>query len=189
MKHDPQRDLALYLDTLYGKAEGYVHTGFGIRPYRNSEGCYKHGRWSERQNRWPVERGTILGNLLDSSEHSDVYICPYLLSGRDRHKGTAVVRLMVHADIDGDLDPAEVERLGGIAISSGSEGHGHVYLALAEAADPHQHEALCAALGAHLGYADAKISDNDLLRPPGTLNHKGRVDGGSPTPVEWAVRP
>ncbi len=34
----------------------------------------------------------------------------------------------------------------------------------------------------------AKISDNDLLRPPGTFNYKPTVAGGEPAPVE-AVEP
>jgi hypothetical protein len=46
-----------------------------------------------------------------------------------------------------------------------------------------QHEVLCRGLAAHLG-GDHKYSDNDVLRPPGTLNYKGRVDGGEPYPVE-----
>src|SRR5262249_10185582 len=43
--------------------------------------------------------------------------------------------------------------------------------------------------GAYLGHADAKIMPNDVLRPPGTLNHKGRARGGQSAPVEWLIHP
>jgi hypothetical protein len=52
----------------------------------------------------------------------------------------------------------------------------------------HWHRALCEGLRDYLG-GDNKIRDNDLLRPPGTLNHKPAAKGGEPAPVEWLVRP
>ncbi|MGB0972436.1 MAG: hypothetical protein ACPGVG_15980 [Mycobacterium sp.] len=44
------------------------------------------------------------------------------------------------------------------------------------------------ALRDHLG-GDSKISDNDLQRPPGTLNHKPTMAGGEPTSVRWLIEP
>jgi hypothetical protein len=35
----------------------------------------------------------------------------------------------------------------------------------------------------------AKHSDNDLLRPPGTFNHKSAAAGDEPTPVVWLIKP
>jgi len=64
-----------------------------------------------------------------------------------------------------------------------------VYVDLAGPVALYEHEALCRALGAFLGHADAKIRPNDVLRPPRTLNHKGRARGGDSTPVEWLIRP
>ena len=57
-----------------------------------------------------------------------------------------------------------------------------MYVLLAWPVTPDQHEALCRGLAATLG-GDAKYSDNDLLRPPGTWNYKSAVDGGDPSPV------
>jgi hypothetical protein len=54
------------------------------------------------------------------------------------------------------------------------------------------HRQLCRALGDHFGAKDSKIADNDLLRPPGTLNHKPTVmdsGGRPPALVRWLVRP
>ena len=185
---NPRDDLALYLDTMWGRGEGYAHTAVGLKPHWG-EGHYRHARLQQSRHRWPRDRSTVIGNLLDAADHSDVYVCPYLLHGERREKGTAVIRLFVHADIDGDLEPVKVKQLQGFAVASGSPGHGHVYLALAEAVDLEDHQRLCKALGQHFGNADAKISDNDLLRPPGTYSYKEAARGGDRTPVEWIVQP
>jgi hypothetical protein len=108
-----------------------------------------------------------------------------------RRKGNAVSRLTVHADIDGELAIEKVKSIeGAFAVASGSPGHAHVYVPLSESITSAQHDALSKALGAYLGNADvAKHSDNDLLRPPGTLNHKSAAAGGEPTPVVWLIKP
>ena len=102
---NPRDDLALYLDTMWGRGEGYAHTAVGLKPHWG-EGHYRHARLQQSRHRWPRDRSTVIGNLLDAADHSDVYVCPYLLHGERREKGTAVIRLFVHADIDGDLEPA-----------------------------------------------------------------------------------
>jgi hypothetical protein len=79
---------------------------------------------------------------------------------------------------------------GAFAVASGSPGHGHVYVRLSETIVGAEHDALSRALGSYLGSADvAKHSDNDLLRPPGTLNHKSAAADGEPTPVVWLIKP
>lgn len=128
--------------------------------------------------------------LVDRSEHADLYACPYAHEG-ERHKGGAVARRHAHADVDGPLDLELVRELGALAVASGSisQGapHGHVYVRLTRPVTADEHSALCAALGAYLGpHADAsKVADNDVLRPAGTLNHKG----GRRAPVTWLIRP
>ena len=64
-----------------------------------------------------------------------------------------------------------------------------MYVPLTETVPAHHYTALCRGLGAYLGNADSKISDNDVLRPPGTLNHKTRASGGESTKAEWLIRP
>lgn len=88
------------------------------------------------------------------------------------------------------LDIRKVSALpGDFSVGSGSPGNGHAHVKLAKSVPPHQHESLCRALGAHLGAVDSKISDNDVLRPPGTFNHKPTVRGGAPAEVTWLIRP
>lgn len=62
-----------------------------------------------------------------------------------------------------------------------------MYVPVAESiTDVKEHERLCRKLRAVFD-GDAKVSDNDVLRPPGTLNHKPTLDGGEAVPVKWLV--
>ena len=77
-----------------------------------------------------------------------------------RAKGNAAGHKLVHSDVDsGELDPYEVEQLGGFVIGSGTLSHGHVYIPLTYAVTEAQHELLCKGLAAHLGGDAAKVSD------------------------------
>jgi hypothetical protein len=184
--------LELYLKAVYGNGTGYAIAAFGKKPYLTSTGAYRHTTWREAYFPWPSQRGELVEKvLLEVAAGADVYVCPYLTRDKTRKKGRAVERRLIHADIDGAVPVEKVQALGGYAVASGTEGHGHVYVALSAPVDARQHEALCRGLGRYLEHADAKISDNDLLRPPGTLNHKSTVASppGQPLLVRWLVKP
>jgi hypothetical protein len=183
-------DLRDYLDITLGVAEGWLVGGIGSGPYLNEAGKYKHKEWTPYFAEWPADADRAERELLRAAHVSDVYVCPYVMRYAKRAKGDAVTRQLVHADVDnGALDVDKVRALNGFAVASGTPGNGHVYVALTESVPLHQHEALCRGLGKFLGAVDAKIADNDVLRPPGTFNHKPTVTGGDPAPVEWIVRP
>lgn len=184
-------DLKEYLDAVLGGTEGYLHTAVGVSPYVNEGGRYAHRRWTEKHYRWPEARSQAVADLLAAAEDSDAYVCPYVMVGDKRAQGAAAARTIVKADVDGGrYDPDKADELDAAAVGSGSDGNAHVYVLLAESVPFNQHEVLSRALVAYLD-ADAKISDNDVLRPPGTWNHKARVRvaGGEPTPVRWLRRP
>lgn len=161
-------------------------------------------RWRELPafsiERSPFE-GRDHGEMLDvlgqsmvtaADKGSDVFACPYPHDGR-RRRGGAVERRHVHADIDGPANLDLVRDLGGVAVASGNlafDGtpRSHVYLRLTESVSVGEHEALCRGFGQLVGgdAADlSKTADHDVLRPPGTLNHK-RTE---PRPVSWLIRP
>ncbi|OBG89903.1 MULTISPECIES: phage/plasmid primase, P4 family [unclassified Mycobacterium] len=186
-----------YLRAVFGDTEGYAHIAVGRAGYIAGSGTYSfkrtdsnpNARWSQRHYVWPVDADQLADVLDRMGETHDVYVCPYVMTGTKRTPGGAVSLTKVHTDIDGDCPLDKVADLGGWAVSTGSPGHAHVYVDLAGPVPLYQHTALCRALGAHLGDADAKIKPNDMLRPPGTLNHKGQARGGQSAPVEWLIRP
>jgi hypothetical protein len=186
-------DLRLYLDTLFGYegAHGFLHFAIGHDPYLSEKGKYKHRNWEPRNFIWPDDADDAVRVMLSAATHSDVYGCPYLMSGTGRAKHCSMRRPHAHSDVDGGaLDLDAVRALDGFAIGSGTPGNGHVYVLLSRSVSFAHHEQLCRALGEHLGTKDtSKISDNDLLRPPGTFNYKPTVHGEPTVPVTWLVRP
>ncbi|MHA7663729.1 hypothetical protein [Mycolicibacterium sp. HS_4_1] len=188
----PERDGIIdYLIQVVGPAPGWLCIAVGVKPYRKNFRKFRFLRWIEQPVRWPDEAHGLVTFLRDTSEQLDCYVCPYVLSGPRRVKHTSVAPDKVHADVDdGQLDVEKVRRIpGGCAVSSGSPGNGHVYVLMTRPVPHHQHEQLCRALMAHFGAKDAKVSDNDVLRPPGTFNRKPTVGRGEALPVVWAVKP
>jgi putative DNA primase/helicase len=183
-------DIREYLDACLGDSQGRLHVATGAGPRLSDAGRYEHTQWAETRFAWPIEADQAAREIFQAATDCDVYVCPYPMCGEKRVKGAAAARRIVHADVDhGHLDLDEVRAINGYAVGSGTPGNGHVYVALTESIPAHWHRALCRGVGAYLGGADAKISANDVLRPPGTLNHKPTVRGGDPAVVEWLVRP
>ena len=189
-------DLRDYLRAVFGDTEGHAHVvgasgyfdGVGTYSFKRAEG-HRDAGWTQRVYAWPGDADQLADDLHRVRDTYDIFVCPYLMSGTKRTPGDAVELTKIHADIDGNCPLDKVAEVDGWAVSTGSPGHAHVYVDLAEPAPAHWHTALCRGLGAYLGDADAKIRANDVLRPPGTLNHKNRARGGESTPVEWLVRP
>jgi hypothetical protein len=153
-------------------------------------GKYQFKEFLPRFYQWPADADRVERELLQEADVSDVYLCPYIMRYAKRAKHDAVARQLAHTDVDGGLlDLDQVRELGGFAVGSGTPGNGHAYVHLSEPVTGAQHEALCRGLVARLHGDPAKINDNDLLRPPGTFNHKPAATGGQPAPVEWLVRP
>ncbi|WP_326546097.1 AAA family ATPase [Mycolicibacterium sp. ND9-15] len=182
-------DILDYLNACYGDQTGRAHAAIGRDPHL-VDGKYKHRVWQENHSAWPDDAEALARTLAEASHDGDVYVCPYLMWTDKRTPGGAVGRILVHADVDRECDPQKVRDLGGFAVASGTSGHAHVYVPLSESVPAYQHKALERALVAHFG-ADAKISANDVLRPPGTLSFKPTVftPGADPAPVTWLIPP
>jgi hypothetical protein len=179
-----------FLDAVFGDAHGWMHVAFGVKPYRNANGKIRFRFWEEGAFAWPDEAGYVLALLQEFSQWFDAYMCPYLLGGPKRTKGTSVTRMVVHCDGDEGLDLAKARTIRGVIIvGSGTPGHAHVYVLLTRSVPAHQHEVLCKGLAVYLSAKDPKFSDNDVLRVPGSWNRKPSVDGDQPLPVVWEVRP
>jgi hypothetical protein len=182
-------DLRDYLDAVLGATEGWLTGGIGVG------GHFKNGKYTFKEflpsfYQWPADADRVERELVREAYVSDVYLCPYVMRYAKRAKHDAVARQLAHTDVDsGLLDLDRVHQLGGFAVASGSPGNGHVYVRLSEPVTGPQHEVLCRGLVARLQGDPGKVNDNDLLRPPGTFNHKPAAAGGDAAPVEWLVRP
>jgi hypothetical protein len=189
---DAAQDIADYLCAVPGAAQGVVFVGVGIGLHRTGAGKIRFYPWVEGSGAWPDEAHDVAALILRNAGRYDIYCVPNVMAGPARAKWTSVAPTEIHADVDGGLDLGLVRSIpGACAVGSGTPGHGHVYALLARAVKHHQHEQLCRALMAHLRATDAKVSDNDMLRVPGTYNFKPRADDpkADPLPVSWLIRP
>lgn len=181
---------ATYLHAVFGREKGTAQLAIGYGPHRDDRGKYRHHDWSEIGFEWPDDLDGILDRVKHvlASTAADVYVRPYLAPDARvrRAKGNAVARRLIHADRDGTeplVLPRSLPHL--FAVDSGTPGHEHVYVPVDDDLTVEWHEALCRGLAAKVGQADAKISDNDVLRLPGTWNHKH----DPPRPVAWIEHP
>ena len=175
-----------YFQACFANTEGWLIVAVGYEPYLGDRGKYRHRRHNEYPLRWPAQADAAVAAIAKQAPTADVYACPYLMRDRRRTLGNSVSRVLVHADVDGALNLDAVAALGAFAIGSGTPGHAHAYVPLAYPITRAQHEVLCRTFARHLG-GDTKYSDNDLLRPPGTLNHKPTLAGNAPAAVEWLL--
>lgn len=137
---------------------------------------------------------TLASSIIAAADGGlDLFACPYRHRIIGRRAGEARARRHVHADIDGPADLDRARALGCMAVASGTsteqgDPHAHVYLRLDRAVTAIEHSALCRALGQLVGgehHDTSKTGDADVLRPPGTLNHKH----DQTRPVTWLTRP
>jgi hypothetical protein len=183
-------DIREYLDVCIGDTAGWLCAASGV-PYLTKAGAIDHKDFTPRFFEWPNQADAAEQWLTTTAETRDTWLCPYVMRHAARRAGEAVVRTQIHTDIDhAHLDAEKVRELGGFAVASGRPGNGHVYVQLTETVPVEWHTALCRGLGDHFGGGE-KINDNDLLRPPGTFNHKIPLldPGADPAPVEWLVKP
>jgi hypothetical protein len=182
-----------FLDTVFGQAEGYAHFAAGHGAYVEPTGKYSHRNWEPSSFLWPQQADEAIRHLdqiLSRPGSNDLYVCPNLLTTERRSKDTAVTHRLLHSDADNGADADKLKPLGAFAIASGSPGHSHVFVPLAREVPLAQYQSLQRGMRDYLN-GDNKISDNDVLRPVGSVNHKAVVMAGldAPYPVNWVVKP
>ncbi|WP_188078666.1 AAA family ATPase [Rhodococcus sp. ANT_H53B] len=163
-----------FLNVQYGNTSGYAFLAHEIA-----------GVFSETHYSWPADAEKMAADALKQSLLGEVWFSTCLMHTPKRHSGNSVERRIIHADVDqGNLDFESVEELHGFAVFSGTPGNGHIYVELNRSVSVAEFKILCGGLRDRV-VGDNKIADNDLLRIPGTLNHK--TDPANP--VTWAMRP
>lgn len=160
-----------FLERQYGQTEGIAWIGVGT------------GRGhSETKFNWPAQADEMVRAIGMADYEEDVWFAAHLSSDTNsRSKGSSVERLRLHADIDRDLtgeDRQKIAQLGAWTVQSGSAGHAHVYVELDQSVSLEEYERLQGALAFYLDADKSKVRDNDLLRIPGTTNHKPAPKGG-----------
>jgi hypothetical protein len=168
---------------LFGDHPGYVAVAA-----KNGQA----GAWSEQVFSWPHDRDLLL-SWAKANAHGDVFICPALRNTKQRAKNDGAHLQWLWADVDWqDVPPERVDdvrrriaKTATFTVASGSGDNVHVYVKLDRPSTLGVWKHLNAGLRQYL-CADAKHTDNALLRIPGTINHK--PNGGSVTMGEVGTR-
>jgi hypothetical protein len=182
-----------FLEEVFGNAEGYAHFAVGHGAYVDPTDKYKFGDWEQFSFLWPQQADDAmrqLDDVLSQPGSNDLYVCPNILKTDRRNKDTAVTHRLLHSDADNGADANRLKPLAAFAVASGTPGHSHVFVQLARDVTLAEYQTLQQGMRTYVN-GDHKISDNDLLRPVGSVNHKAVVlhSLDEPYPVNWIVKP
>jgi hypothetical protein len=190
-------DLRVFIEACCpAPSAGKLFLPIGRGPHRTAAGKYEHRPFlGNVALNYPLDIDGKLDKLITESDTADVYMCPNLMY-KDRTPGSCIGCMVAHADWDGDPDDTDavldkVRDINGFALASGTPGHIHAYVPLAKPVHSAEATRLCKAFQAYLpaGSDPGKHTVNDLLRPPGTYNHKSVAATGRPTLVQFLIRP
>lgn len=120
---------------------------------------------------YPSKAEEVLSHALEESEAGrEAYFCAHLLTGRRRVKENAGEV----AALWGDLDGAEIPNgsLAPTVVVESSPGRWHCYWRLSDALPPEVAEGLNKRLARKIGADPSGFDLTQLLRVPGTVNHK-----------------
>ncbi len=199
-------EIAKFCTAIYGQGTGCEHAHWAIGAHGYFDGdryTFPKGDWRPREFAYPSMTGRPYSDMLAAAAESDVYVNPYLMNGSKRTKDGAVNLGLLHKDWDGTPEDMvacldKLDAICGFATKSGTPGHLHIYVPLAQPVTADRHRVLLDALADYLppGCDKGKKAASDMLRPVGTFNHKGRArrlagidPDGQSAQVEWAKPP
>jgi hypothetical protein len=120
---------------------------------------------------YPAKAEAALSHALQESESGrEAYFCAHLLTARRRTKENAAPALALWGESDGAEVP--MNGLGPTALVESSPGRFHVYYRLTDAIPPELAENLNKRLALKTGADPSGFDLTQLLRVPGTVNHK-----------------
>lgn len=172
---EPSDSTAEFIDYLYDGLEGYIYSPT-IERGPNGE----PGPFTQHFFQWPTERDELLSHIVTNSEQRDVYVAPAVFDAPNSHKQHFKATNVVWTEFDGVI-PSDLREVPvpSLRVRSSTEGFEHWYWKLSTPGhEPNHIENVNRALAYGLG-ADASAWDiNQVLRPPGTINHKRQTPVG-----------
>ncbi len=163
--NDPASEAVEFFTLLHGDQDGYLVTFSGTRQGE------KLASPRERYHAWPAEAaqaGQHVANATAAGQ--EVYACAHLLTKQKRIKANAAPVSVLWVDHDRAGWPNDAPRP--TAIVESSPGRWQVYVRLTEAIEPARAERLNKRLTAMVGADPSGFDLTQLLRVPGTINHK-----------------
>jgi len=161
------RDADVLWGAVYGEGPGYVALFSGRRPTPAT----RLEAPREAYFRWPHERLAALGWAHEQTgEGREVYHCAHLVGARRRRAADALPLYALYADLDAGLPPAPCVAPGILVASS--PGRYQAYVRLDRPVPPARGADLNRRLARALGADPSGWDLSQLLRVPGSVNHK-----------------
>jgi len=155
-----------------GEAGSFVGLFCGTRPAPGSgklldprSAYFEYPRRVREAKAWCLRR---------SEEGREVYFCAHLLTARRRTKEHAAPVLALWADADVSSPPADSLVPPPTAVVESSPGRRHLFWRLSRSLPPPEAELLNRRISRAVGADRSGWDLGQLLRPPGTRNHKYR---------------
>ena len=153
-------DLDYYLDILFEGLEGYVYSPI------------KSDKWEQHFFSYPSQRPALKDHILNSGPVGDVYISPAVYKEKDAHKPSVKALQCIWVEFDGK-DQIDFKNVAEptMMVQTSLSSHVHCYWRVG-----HLNQQTVEDYNRRLHYhLEADYSGWDavqLLRPPGTINHK-----------------
>jgi hypothetical protein len=162
-------DISEFLTLLFGGETGYVYTAT-----RNPRLEFDNPEyWKQEFFEWPNQADIIVAHLKRASPEYDTYIAPALFSAPDSKKQFVKGANVAWVDFDSGLPSDLTNCPSPSAVVESSNGKQHWYWRLDSfESDIKQIERLNRGLAYMLGADVSGWDANQVLRPPGTRNHK-----------------
>ena len=170
---------------------GWVAVGIG-GDIHAEDGKVAHGSWREDHYSWPGQTNEVIDLVVATALTADVFVTPGRRENplRDSKRMRPQPGRWLWVDVDGASSDqmakvAELTTAGSFTVASGrGPGHRHLYVHLAELADPDTVALFNRRLVAHVGGDPSPSAINGYLRPAGSFNHKPvALAGAAPAPV------
>ena len=156
-------ELEKFISFLYEGSNGFVYS-----PIKVSE-----SEWESNFFAWPAQKSALLSHIGENGQRGDVYISPAVYSKKDAKRESFKSTNVVWVEFDGKdaIDFQDVPQPNAI-VQTSTDTHVHCYWKIDKLSDSNAVEDLNRRLTYHLQADSSGSESNQLLRPPGTINHK-----------------
>lgn len=132
--------------------------------------------WQRKYFEWPAEEIPVVQTVLSNRSSHDVYFAPSIFRERSSKKEAVLGSFCFWIEFDGAM-PAELKGLPNpsMIVQTSTETHQHIYWCVDQLLPVEKLEAVNRSLTYELGADSSGWDANQVLRPPGTLNHKKQL--------------
>lgn len=158
-------ELSNFFEFLYGETKGFVYLAI--------KNPTSQASWKQEFFAWPMQKKELCDKVNASSGKNEVYFGPALYGDKNATKPNILGSHCLWVEFDGQIPP-ELDGVPAptVTVRSSSEDHQHWYWKLDSFIQTTELESRNRQLAIKLGSDISGWDATQVLRPPGTTNHK-----------------